>query len=105
MLRMFAVITLFFEVMQHNRWELFSRPLTFSHLSVTLFKELLQFRDVTNRKKNRSLGGGKRISKKKVSTRVMIKKTVRGGKIDFHFRSKEKTFIDLPKIQPNPLLS
>ena len=47
------------------------------------------------------MGEGKRISKKKVSTRTMIKKAVRGGKIDFHLRSKEKTFIDLPKIQPN----
>ena len=53
-------------------------------------------------KKNRRLGEGKRISKKKISTRTMIKKAVRGGKIDFHLRSKEKTFIDLPKIPPSP---
>ena len=32
----------------------------------------------------------------------MILKTVRGGKIDFHLRGKEKTFIDLPKIPPSP---
>ena len=50
--------------------------------------------------KDRRLRGGKRISKKKVSTRTMIKKAVRGGKIDFHFRGKKKTFIDLPTIQP-----
>ena len=37
-------------------------------------------------KKDRRLRGGKRISKKKVSTRTMIKKAVRGGKIDFHLR-------------------
>ena len=37
-------------------------------------------------KKNRRLGEGKRISKKKISTRTMIKKAVRGGKIDFHLR-------------------
>ena len=42
---------------------------------------------------------------KNVSTRTMIKKVVRGGKIDFHLRRREKTFIDLPKIQHNPLLS
>ena len=53
-------------------------------------------------KKDRRLGKGKRISKKKISTRTMIKKTVRGGKIDFHLRGKEKTFIDLPKIPPSP---
>ena len=35
----------------------------------------------------------------------MIKKAVRGVKIDFHLRRREKTFIDLPKIQRNPLLS
>ena len=37
-------------------------------------------------KKDRRLGEGKRISKKKISTRTMIKKAVRGGKIDFHLR-------------------
>ena len=52
-------------------------------------------------KKNRRLGEGKRISKKKISTRTMIKKAVRGGKIDFHLRCKEKTFKDLTKIQPS----
>ena len=53
-------------------------------------------------KKDRRLAVGKRISKKKVSTRTMIEKGVRGGKIDFHLRGKKKTFIDLPKIQPRP---
>ena len=53
-------------------------------------------------KKDRRLGEGKRISKKKISTRTMIKKAVRGGNIDFHLRSKEKTVINLPKIQPSP---
>ena len=53
-------------------------------------------------KKDRRLGGGKPISKKEIATRIMIKNAVRGGKIDFHLRSKEKTFIDLPKIQPSP---
>ena len=53
-------------------------------------------------KKDMRLEEGKRISKKRISTRTMIKKAVRGGKIDFHLRSKEKTFIDLPKIQPSP---
>ena len=48
------------------------------------------------------MGEGKRVSKEKVSTRTMIKKAVRGGKIDLHLRGKKKTFIDLPKIQPNP---
>ena len=52
-------------------------------------------------KKDRRLGEGNRISKKKMSTRTTIKKAVRGEKIDFHLRSKEKTFIYLPKIQPN----
>ena len=52
--------------------------------------------------KDGRFGEGKRISKKKISTRFMIKKAVRGGKIDFHLRGKKKTFIDLPKIQPNP---
>ena len=56
-------------------------------------------------KKDRRLGKGKRNSKKKISTCTMIKKAVRGGKIDFHLRSKEKTFIDLPKFHPTPLLS
>ena len=55
-------------------------------------------------KKDRRLGEGERIGKKKVSTRTMIKKAVRGGKIDFHHRSKEKTFIDLPKLQPRPFI-
>ena len=54
-------------------------------------------------KKDRRLGEGKRISKKKkISKRTMIKKTVRGGKTDFHLRSQKKTFIDLPKIPPSP---
>ena len=35
-------------------------------------------------KKDWRLGEGKCISKKKLSTRTMIKKAVRGGKIDFH---------------------
>ena len=48
-------------------------------------------------KRDRRLGGGKRISKKNVSTRTMIKKAVREGKIDFHLRGKKKTFIDLPR--------
>ena len=52
--------------------------------------------------KDRKLGQGKRVSKKKISTRTMIKQGVRGRKIDFHLRSKEKTFIDLPKIPPSP---
>ena len=52
-------------------------------------------------KKDRRLAEGKRISKKRISTRTMIKKAVRGGKIDFHLRSEKKTFIDLPKIQPS----
>ena len=56
-------------------------------------------------KKDRRLGGGKPISKKEIATRIMIKNAVRGGKIDFHLRSKEKTFIDLPKFNPAPLLS
>ena len=54
-------------------------------------------------KKDRRLGEGKRISKKKISPRTMIKNAVLGGKIDFHLKSREKTFIDLPKIQPSPL--
>ena len=62
---MFEMITLFFEVMQHNRWELFSRPLTFSHLSVILFKELLEFRDVTITKKDRRLGEANALVRKK----------------------------------------
>ena len=40
-------------------------------------------------KKDRRLGEGKRISKKK-------NLTVRGGKIDFQLRGKEKTFKNLP---------
>ena len=47
------------------------------------------------------LGEGKRISKKRISTRTMVKKAVQGGKIDFHLRCKEKTFKDLTKIQPS----
>ena len=53
-------------------------------------------------KKDRRLREGKRISKKKISTRTMIKQAVRGRKIDFHLRGKKKTFIVLPKIQPSP---
>ena len=53
-------------------------------------------------KKDRRLGEGKRISKKKISTRTMIKQAVPGRIIDFHLRGKKKTFIDLPKIQPSP---
>ena len=32
----------------------------------------------------------------------MSKKTVRGGKTDFHPKGREKTFTDLPKIPPIP---
>jgi len=55
--------------------------------------------------KDGRLGEGKRISKKKISSRTMTKKAVRVGKIDFHLSSKEKTFIDLPKFNPASLLS
>ena len=33
----------------------------------------------------------------------MINKAAGGGQTDFHHMVKEKTFIDLPKIPPNPL--
>ena len=34
--------------------------------------------------------------------RTMINKAVGGGLTEFHHIVKEKTFIDLPKIPPNP---
>ena len=44
-------------------------------------------------------GEANALVRKKVSTRTMIKKAVPGGKIGFHLRGKEKTFIDLPTPQ------
>ena len=40
--------------------------------------------------------------KKKNIPGTMINKAVGGGQTDFHLIVKEKTFIDLPKIPPNP---
>ena len=48
------------------------------------------------------MGEGKRISKKKVSTRTMIKKAVRGGKIDFHLKGKRKLSQTSQKFNAEP---
>ena len=53
-------------------------------------------------KKDWRLGEGKRISKKKLSTRTMIKKAVRGGKIDFHLKGKRKLSQTSQKFNAEP---